>query len=326
MLPDDILHLLRRQHGLVADRQISATVTTPAARRRVYRHPDLERLGTRVRRHRATVGTIEQGLMHAVLDASPTALLWGKTGAALWGFGPFRLAPPHVAIGRGSGGKGTRLAQIHTLRSFDEGARARLSDLPVCRPEETILWLSGMWTHRVGHERALARMSRTLDQAWRDGLVDGTAIHALADRSGGRGRSGIVVLRALLEQRPPDYQPSGSGLEDRFEEIVPWTVRTALERQVCVDGERKTRIVDYRLTTWPLIVEINGFGHTSLSERDDDAERYARLLEMGYSVVVWWAHDVWHDRQTVGRVMADLVRAPDRVPTLHRPTPAPWAL
>ena len=39
-------------------------------------------------------------------------------------------------------------------------------------------------------------------------------------RSGGRGRSGIVVLRTVLETRPVDYQPAGSRLEERFEEIV----------------------------------------------------------------------------------------------------------
>ncbi len=262
--------------------------------------------------------------MHAVLDAGPDGLLWGKTAAALWGFGPFRVTPAHVAITRGAVGKGPRLAQIHTLRCIDDTARTTLSDLPVCRPEEIILWLAGMWTHRVGHDLALARMQRTLDQAWRDDLIDGPAIHRLAARSGGRGRSGIVVLRALLADRPPDYQPAGSGLEERFEEVVPATVRAALDRQVCVDGERKTRIVDFRLTTWPLVVEINGFGHMSLSERENDAERYARMLEMGYSVVVWWAHDVWHDRDAVRQVMLALFRTPDHQPTLHRPTRAPW--
>lgn len=324
MLPEEVFHLLRRQHGLIADRQVCAMTDCPSTRRRIHRHGDLERIGPRVQRHRATTPTVEQGLMHAALDAGPRGTLWSKTGAALWGFGPFRLTPAHVALLRGTGGKGRRIAQIHTVRSLDGAAITTVSDLPVCRPEETVLWLCGMWTHRLGHDLAEARMSRTLDQAWRDDLIDGHVIHRLAERSGGRGRSGIVVLRALLSTRPPDYQPSGSGLEDRFEEILPGTVRDLLERQVTVDGERKVRVVDYRCTTWPLIAEINGFGHSSLTEREADGERYQRLLEMGYSVVVWWAHDIWHDDHLVRQKMLDLIRNPDPVPTLHRPTPSPW--
>lgn len=324
MLPEEIFDLLRRQHGLVADRQVCEIARNPAARRRIHRDPDLERVGPRVARHRATTPTVEQGLMHAVLDAGPDGALWSKTGAALWGFGPFRLTPAHVALRRGSGGKGERIAQIHTVRDLEDSSITTASDLPVARPEETVLWLCGMWTHRLGHELAEARMKRTLDQAWRDELIDGEVIHELAARSGGRGRSGIVVLRSLLETRPPDYQPSGSGLEDRFEEIVPAEVLDVLDRQVTVDGERKIRVVDYRCRAWPLIAEINGFGHSSFTEREDDEERYERVLELGFSVVVWWAHDIWHDQLTVRDTMLHLIRNPDPVPTLHRPTPAPW--
>ena len=75
-----------------------------------------------------------------------------------------------------------------------------------------------------------------------------------------------------------------------------------------------------------MIAEINGFGHSSFTEREADHERYAHLLEMGYSVVVWWAHDIWHDPQQVRDTMLHLVRNPDLVPTLHRPTPAPWEI
>ena len=134
-----------------------------------------------------------------------------------------------------------------------------------------------------------------------------------------------MVLRELLEQRPPDYQPAGSRLEERFEEIVPWTVRRELRRQVTVDVEQAIRTVDFRLDTWPLIAEINGEAfHTSLTDRAADDVRYDRLLELGFSVVVWWEYDVWHDQATIPTVMLDLLRNPDQQPTLHRPTRAPW--
>lgn len=325
MLPEPVVELLRAQFGLIADRQLVGTVTDRNQRRRVQRHPDLSRLGPRVLVHRATPATIEQSLMHAALDAGPDALLWSKTAASHWGFSRFRRVPAHVAIRRGCCHDGDRVGQVHLVRSLSSDMGTRHLDLPVARPEETILWLAGMWTHRVGHELGVRSLCRTLDHAWRQDLIDGEAIHALAERSGGKGRSGIVVLRAALEERPPDYQPAGSGLEERFEEIVSGEVRRRLTRQVRIDSGRKIHVVDYELTSWPLIIEINGEPwHTSITDRALDDQRYERLLDAGFSVVVFWDFDIWHDAATVRSAMEYLRAHPDATPTLHRPTRAPW--
>lgn len=135
------------------------------------------------------------------------------------------------------------------------------------------------------------------------------------------------MLRDLLARRPPDYQPAGSRLEERFEESVPPEVARHLVRQVTVDAEVVIRIVDFRLDTWPLVVEINSEAfHSSLADRTADSERYHRFIDLGWSVCVWWEHDVWHDPHTIRRVMDHLFRNPDPVPRLHRPTKAPWEL
>lgn len=262
--------------------------------------------------------------MLAVLDAGPRGALWGKSGASHWGITRYRRLPAHVGVLR-TRIRGVRAGQIHLLRSLDECDVTTHLDIPVSRPERTVLWLAGMYTHRYGHEIGADRTAVSLDQAWRQRLIDGNALHALAERSGGKGRSGIVILRELLETRPPDYQPAGSHLEERFEHIIPSTVANALDRQVTVDAEAAIRTVDFRLRRWPLVVEINGEAfHSSLSDRAHDDDRYARLLELGFSVVVFWEYDVWHDAATVGAVMQHLFHHPDAVPTLHRPTPAPW--
>ena len=83
--------------------------------------------------------------------------------------------------------------------------------------------------------------------------------------------------------------------------------------------------MDYRADDRPLIVEINGEAwHTSLTDRAADRERYDRLISLGFSVVVYWEYDIWHDARTVRRTLDHIMRHPDRGPTLHRPTPAPW--
>lgn len=324
MLPDPVLDLLRHQRGLAAKHQIRVIEPNRSARRAIYGNPDLAPIGSRVLQHRAVPWTPEQPLMAAVLDGGPDALLWGKSGACQFGFGRFRRLPPHVATVRRCV-RDDHLGQLHLLRDLDPRDRTVHQDIPIARPESIVLWLCGMWTHRFGHDFAEKLAATALDQAWRQRLIDGHFIHELAERSGGSGHSGIVVLRALLDERPPDYKPAGSALEERFESIVPWVVRRDLERQVTVDVEPVIRTVDYRLRRWPLVAEINGeVFHTSLTDRAADEERYAHLLSQGYSVVVFWEYDVWHDARVVADAMLRLYNRPDELPTLHRPTPAPW--
>ncbi|MDY7102401.1 MAG: DUF559 domain-containing protein [Actinomycetota bacterium] len=157
------------------------------------------------------------------------------------------------------------------------------------------------------------------------GVVNGTRLHELCDRSGGRGRSGIVVLRRVLEDRPPEYRPAGSALEDRFESMLPAGLRARLERQVTVGGaDMPVGTVDYRHRERPLAVEINGEAfHTSLSDRSSDASRYAQLVEAGYAVMVVWEHDVFHDPEPVVAALLAFEREPFE-PRLIRPTRAPW--
>lgn len=324
MLPDPVLDLLRHQSGLIARHQVQRLEPDRERRRTIYADPQLELLTARVLRHRAVAPSRTQAVMAAVLDAGPGARLWGKSGATWFGFGRDRLLPAHVAVRRARR-YADAIGQLHVVTTLDERDLTHHLDVPVARPELIVLWLAGAWTHRLGHEIAFDRTEKVLDQAWRQRLIDGRYIHDLAARSGGRGRSGIVVFRQALEKRPPDYQPAGSRLEERFEELVPAALRARLRRQVTVDVEPVIRTVDYRVDGLPLIVEINGEAwHSSLTDRRADDERYSHLLSLGFSVVVFWEHDIWHDASTVHDAMLRLTARADEVPTLHRPTPAPW--
>ncbi|MDE0804543.1 MAG: DUF559 domain-containing protein [Acidimicrobiales bacterium] len=324
MLPDPVFELLRRQSGLVADHQLLERFAPPI-RRRVHRHPDVERITPRVLRHRAAPESAIQTATAAVLDNGPGAALWATSAAAHWGFGPYRLTPAHVAILRCHRGRTPGLGQRHLVGSICDRDRTTLAGVPISRPELTLLWIAGAMTHRLGHDLALLRFSALLDDAWRRRLVDESYIRSLADRSGGKGRSGIVVFRDTIDARPPGYRPAGSRLEERFESTLPWDVHRQLVRQVTVDVEPVVRTVDYRCRGWPLVVEINGETfHSSLTDRTADDERYAHLRSRGFSVVVWWEHDIWHDPETIRQVMTRLVRTPDAAPTLHRPTRSPW--
>lgn len=325
MLPETVIDLFRRQSGVAARHQIREFEPERSARRSIYADPQIELVTPRVFRHRAVPPTTDQTLMTGVLDAGPQSVLWSKSASTRWGFGRSRLLPPRVAVQRPRRSIDSRVAQTHVITDLLERDCTHADGIPIARPELVVRWLAGAFTHRFGHEIALHRTEVVLDQAWRQGLIDGEYLHELAARSGGKGRSGIVVLRQALAVRPPDYKPAGSRLEERFEEIVGPHVARDLDRQVTVDVTPVVRTVDFRLRCWPLIVEINGEAfHTSLTDRAADLERYRRMLSLGFSVVVFWEYDVWHDAASIRRSMELLRSNPDRAPTIHRPTKAPW--
>jgi very-short-patch-repair endonuclease len=326
VLPEPVVHLLRVQRGVVGTKQLRALPT--AERRRILeREPELERLTPRVLRHRVVDRSREQHLMAAVLDTGDDAGLWGKSAAALWGFGRFRSATPHVGTPR-TLVRSPQLGQVHLLRHLTPEAMTTHLDIPVSRPEETVLWLAGMWTHRWGpngFDIAVLRTAATLDHAWRSRLIDGHRIHALCERSGGRGRSGIVVFREVLRTRPPDYKPAGSALEERFESSLPTDLRNRLERQVCVGGDdARIGVVDYRHRTRALIVEINGEAvHSPITARAADAERYGDLVAAGFEVMVVWEYDVFHQPRRIVAALREVEAGPFE-PRVIRPTRAPW--
>lgn len=325
MLPESVVHMLRVQSGLVATWQLHMLPT--AERRRILeREPELERLTPRVLRHLVADRSREQHLLAAVLDTGDEAGLWSKSAAALWGFGRFRSATPHVGTPR-TVVRGSRLGQVHLLRHLGPEAMTTHLDIPVGRPEETVLWLAGMWTHRWGpngFDIAVARTAATLDHAWRSRLIDGHRIHALCERSGGRGRSGIVVFREVLRTRPPDYKPAGSALEDRFESTLPSDLRDRLERQVPVGDDGRIGVVDYRHRRRPLVLEINGEAvHSPITARTADAERYEDLVHAGFEVMVVWEYDVFHQPHRIVAALREVEASPFE-PRVIRPTRAPW--
>ena len=328
MYPADLTDLLGRQYRLVAHQQLRSIVPDPLERHELRHRLDLRPVTSRVLGQPVHEPGPGHRLMTEVLDAGTGAVIWAKTATAWWGMSRFRLTPIHVGRRRSSS-RPPAGAQVHNLRELPRRDVTEHLGVPIARPEVAIRWLAGAWTHRwPAHPEIVdEKLGRTLDHAWREGLIDGRYLHELAAHTGGKGRSGIVALRRVLETRPPDYLPSGSGTEDRFEEVIRPQDLGRLRRQVSVYDHAPIGVVDYEATAWPLVVEINGEQwHTADADRRDDRRRYDRLLGLGYSVLVWWQYDVWHEAQLVREVTGRLLDRPDPCPRLHRPTPAPWRL
>lgn len=324
MLPGSVVHLLERQYSLVATHQLR-TQCTPAERRRCRRDPYLEAVGPRVLRHRAASPQLGQQLLAPVLDAGPDAILWGYAATQWWGFGRFRSFPvdvarPPCAVRRDFLG---RLHQTTTLhRELDITVHR---GIPIARPERLILWLAREFTSRYGHEVGALRLERTIDHAWRLRLLAPARIHAVAEERAGKGNAGIVVLRTLLDERPVDYRPTDSNLEARWGEVVG-ALATQFRRQVVLGGDDVIGRFDAVHVSRPLVVEIHSEAfHTMPSDIERDARRTEQLLAAGYSVVVYWEYDIWHDAQTVRSSLRRILDHPDERATLHQPTPPPFA-
>jgi very-short-patch-repair endonuclease len=324
MLPGSVVHLLERQYSLVATHQLRADCT-PAERRRCRRDPYLEPLGPRVLRHRAAPPQLGQQLLAPVLDAGPDAVLWGYAATQWWGFGRFRSFPVDVARRPCNAGRDFlgRLHQTSTLRPEVDLTVHR--GIPIARPERLILWLAREFTARYGHELGALRLERTIDHAWRARLLSPTVIHRLAEERAGKGNAGIVVLRRLLETRPVDYRPTDSNLEARWEEVVG-TMATQFRRQVVIGGEEPIGRFDAVHELRPLVVEVHSEAfHTMPSDIERDEDRISRLLAAGYSIVIYWEFDIWHDAPAVRSSLRHILDHPTDRPTVHRPTPTPYA-
>jgi very-short-patch-repair endonuclease len=324
VLPGSVLDLFADQYSLVGRHQLRERCST-ADRRRITRHPDIERATPRVLRHRAGVPDLGQQLLLPVLDAGRDAALWGRAAAHWWGFGRFRAMPAHV-VRRSEGPRPPHIGVIHVTRVLDPGLDLTVHrGIPIVRPERLLLWLARVDTERYGHEVGALRLERTLDHAWREGLVDGHRIHAVAERCAGKGNSGIVILRQLLEDRPPDHRPTDSGLERRWEEVVGADARS-FRRQVVLGDDAPIGRFDQVHASRPLVVEIHSEKfHTMPSDRADDARRACELVAAGFCVVVYWEYDIWHDAATVRRSLREVLARPHRAGVV-RPTPAPYDL
>jgi len=155
-----------------------------------------------------------------------------------------------------------------------------------------------------------------VDTAWAMRLVSGSTLHAMFRDLAQRGRSGIGVMRQVLEGRGVDYVPPASGLESRFMQILQRAGHTPLRRQVDTGDDRSwIGRVDFRDPELPLVVEVQSERfHTSMTDRQLDAERIDRLDAAGFVVLEILEVEIWHHP----RVVLDKVSAARALARLRR--------
>jgi very-short-patch-repair endonuclease len=308
---EDALHeLSAARHGfLTRSDAYVAGISKKALIRRIERG-DWETHGRRVLRRTGAPWTRASPLMRAVLDAGPGAVISHTTAAAWWGLPGFDVSTVHVTRPRGTTCAPAAYAnQLHEVLTLSAEQVTVLDGVPIVRPERAIFELCA-----TEHPK---RAERAMDAAWAKALCSGASLRRVLAELARRGRGGTVVLRELLDARPPGWVPPASNLEARFIEIARGGMLGEWRRQVDLgDDARWCGRVDFVSTNYPVIVEVQSERyHTALTDIAHDTIRRAGLQDAGFVVVEVWDTEVWYAKHTVvARVRDGIARAKPRSP------------
>jgi very-short-patch-repair endonuclease len=290
-----VLGLSQQQHGVISTDQLDRRGVGVAARRQLTRSGILVRNGPRTYRVRGAPTTPLQRAMAAVLAAGERAALSHTSALGHWGVRGLQVEPLHVVRHRDEDDCPVPGVRIHEVRDLPADEVRVLDQVPVVSPALALLQFAGL--HWVGPER----LGRAVDAAWSDRLVSHASLDRVLQRMSQRGRPGLALLRAAVQERGPAYVPPASNLEGRVAKILADAGLPEFRRQVDTgDDERWIGRVDFRAVELPVILEVQSERfHTGLTATAADAARFAALEAAGFVVCEATDVEVFHRPEIV---------------------------
>lgn len=292
-----IQQLASGQHGVVGRAQLRQFGVDANLVRRRVELGILVVLTPRVLAIAGSPDTIDRRLTAAVLDGGRGATLSHRSAGWRWGYAGFEPDAPIDVTGRRQRTSQTRsqLATLHQPRRLFPAHIVEVNGIPTTTPTRTLFDLANLGI--LSDER----IERLLDRAWSERLLDhGTLTAVLADLAG-KGRTGITLMRELIERRGPNYVAAQSNLEDRFRAILGAASSSGFECQVNIHGASSwIGRVDFVHPRLRLIVEVDSAKyHSTITDRADDDARQAELSSSGWTVLRVREHDIWHNPASV---------------------------
>jgi very-short-patch-repair endonuclease len=284
----ELFAVARGQHGIFTTRQARALGLSGHALGALHRTGTVEPIRRGLWRISGAPATHHGVAMAAVLAHGSTALLARSSAAWLWGIPGHRLEPVDVLQGRGI--DRPVIGGTHTSRCVgDEDATVR-DGVPATTPARTIFDLAGA-QHPL-------RTRRDLNNLTARGLLDLDVLDAALDRLARRGRSGIAVMRRLIEELEAKGCPAGSNLELVVEELLETAGFRQLRRQLPLyDQAGYIARVDFGDPSSRLALEVDSDRfHMGLVDREIDAEKSERIAAIGWTLVRITELEVWHER------------------------------
>jgi very-short-patch-repair endonuclease len=286
-----------RQHGLVTAAQLAELGMSRAAVRRRVRSGRWTEVEPRVVRVAGSPATWESDVLARVLGAGAGAVASHRTAGVLWGLDGCRPGAPELTIPRGRQYRrpGVRVHQSTDLALVRPVLRRGIPTTPVAR---TLLDLGAVLPPSQVH--------LALDSARRHRLTDWDALLTTLTGHARRGRDGVGVLRAILDDHFGEVAATDSGFERLVVTLLVGAGLPApvLQHEVVVGGRR------YRLDlSYPdagVAIELDGLDHLRHDVFESDRPRQNSVVLAGWTVLRF----TWRQyRDTPDRIVADVRRA-----------------
>lgn len=268
-----------RQHGAVSRSQLLADGCSSSAIDRMVASGRLSLVLPGVYVVPGSPDTVARRRWLALLAIGPAAVLSFETAARINGLatvgdrGPTIVTVPHSGWQRLPG---IRVHQISDLASLHV---VEFEGMPVTDVPRTIVDLSAIWRR--------ARMNIVVERAVDGHLTSDAAIGTCLQSVARRGKPGVRLLTAILDDRGPGNVPPMSELERAFAQMIRSSPIPEPIRQYLLprdDGVRN--LTD---AAWPavkLIVEVDGRRwHQRLADMKKDRDRDLKAAAAGWLVV-----------------------------------------
>jgi hypothetical protein len=283
-----IINLGARQHGLLTSTQAwEGGVSEEELRHRV-RQGWVVRVVRGLYRLRDHPWTRQSELQAAVLLAGARAVVSHGAAARAHGFWAYRdHAGADVTVKEGSFHR-QRLGRLHISSWLPPSHVLCIDGIPTTTVARTCFDLAGdvppPLRTEVGREVHAKNIGRVFNDALRNRGLSMLHEVAVLAALAGRGRSGTVLVRSIVDELGDEYEPTDSDGEDLFLEVVSAFGLPAPRVHVVVsDAGGFIGELDTVFEGW-LNVEIDGMTHDGPLDRRRDRERDARLTALGYRV------------------------------------------
>jgi very-short-patch-repair endonuclease len=265
--------LARRQHGVLATRQIAAAGVSRAQLSRLVARGWLRPAHRGVYLAGPIHGPLAR-LMAATLAVGEDALLSHRSAAELWGVGPAVSGAVSVtSVGRR--GLSRDDITVHSARRLDPADTTHHHGIPVTAPGRTLLDLATLLGRRD--------LARAVEQAEVLNLLHPHWLATLMTRN--PRHRGARALRAISQAADaPAF--TRSEAERRLLELVRAAQLPQPKTNERLDGHE----VDFAWPSHHLVVEVDAYAfHSSRSSFERDRRRDAHLVARGYRVIrVTW--------------------------------------
>jgi Protein of unknown function (DUF559) len=276
---DEVDQLLASQLGLITWRQARAAGLSPrqvqvrtSARTWIRVHPY-------VYRHAAAPVTHDQRLLAAVLAVGPGSAASHRAAIARWGLGNFGARLVEVS-------RPTRIMRpegqvlVHRMPDLRRHHVDVVRNVPTTTPARTLVD-AGM----VMPPRFVARCM----EAWlADRLVTLAELRRTVEEHAGKGRKGVGILRAALEDRALGESIADSGTEALLAEVLAAHGLPAPTHHYLVDYAGTVLAeLDFAYVDEAIAIEVDGYGvHLASQDRfEHDRYRQNEIEVLGWHVL-----------------------------------------